>query len=159
MKDNYKILGIERSATKADIKKQFRKLARIHHPDKNGGSKESEERFKEILNAYETLFDDVNRSNYDIKQGQPFQARTNSSSKRQEAPQNKSQETKVNRPNQSGSHKPAKEKSNANYALWIIGLVIFFMFLYIHFSTSENNTKIEQQPENRPQSGEIKFKK
>lgn len=65
VKDYYKTLGVERNADAAAIKKAFRKLARQHHPDVNKGDKQSEERFKEINSAYETLSDPEKRKMYD----------------------------------------------------------------------------------------------
>ncbi len=62
MKDYYKILGIERSASEEDIKKAFRKLAHQFHPDKAGGD---EKKFKEINEAYQVLSDKAKRVNYD----------------------------------------------------------------------------------------------
>jgi DnaJ family protein C protein 7 len=56
-KDYYKILGIEKDATETTIKKAYRKLAIVHHPDKNPGDEEAAERFKEIQEAHETLSD------------------------------------------------------------------------------------------------------
>jgi len=56
-KDYYKILGVEKDATDNDIKKAYRKLAIIHHPDKNPDDEEAAEKFKEIGEAYETLSD------------------------------------------------------------------------------------------------------
>jgi molecular chaperone DnaJ len=61
MKDYYQILGVDRKATKEDIKKAFRKLAHQHHPDKGG----DEAKFKEISEAYQILSDDAKRSQYD----------------------------------------------------------------------------------------------
>jgi molecular chaperone DnaJ len=61
-KDYYTILGIERSASKDEIKKAFRKLAHKYHPDKSGGS---EEKFKEINEAYTILSDDKKKAEYD----------------------------------------------------------------------------------------------
>lgn len=65
MKDYYKILGVEKSASKDDIKKAFRKLAHEHHPDKNKGNAESEKKFKEASEAYSVLSDDNKRAQYD----------------------------------------------------------------------------------------------
>lgn len=62
MKDYYKILGVEKSASQEDIKKAFRKLAHEHHPDKKGGD---DTKFKEINEAYQTLSDENKRRNYD----------------------------------------------------------------------------------------------
>lgn len=64
-KDYYKTLGLEKNASKDDIKKAFRKLAHEHHPDKNKGNSESEKRFKEASEAYSVLSDDQKRAQYD----------------------------------------------------------------------------------------------
>ena len=64
-KDYYKILGVERSADEDAIKKAYRKLARQYHPDVNKNDKKSEERFKEINEAYEVLKDPEKRKMYD----------------------------------------------------------------------------------------------
>ena len=64
-KDYYQLLGVSRSATADEIKKAYRKLAMIHHPDKNQGHKKSEEKFKELSEAYDVLGDEKKRANYD----------------------------------------------------------------------------------------------
>jgi molecular chaperone DnaJ len=64
-KDYYKSLGVPKDATAAEIKKAYRKLARVHHPDANTGSSKSEEKFKEISEAYDVLSDDKSRKEYD----------------------------------------------------------------------------------------------
>ncbi len=64
-KDYYKILGIDRNATAAEIKKQYRKLAVKYHPDKNQGNKAAEDKFKELSEAYEVLGDPEKRKKYD----------------------------------------------------------------------------------------------
>lgn len=64
-KDYYAVLGIEKSASADDIKKAYRKLVVKHHPDKNGGSKDAEEKFKAIQEAYDTLSEPSKRSQYD----------------------------------------------------------------------------------------------
>ena len=56
-KDHYKILGVEKDADDNEIKKAYRKLAIVHHPDKNPGDEAAAERFKDIGEAYETLSD------------------------------------------------------------------------------------------------------
>lgn len=74
-KDYYKILGVSRNATKEEIKKAFRELALKYHPDRNK-SKEAEEKFKEISEAYAVLSDDKKREMYDkygsVEFGQQF---------------------------------------------------------------------------------------
>ena len=64
-KDYYKILGVEKSSSQADIKKKYRSLAKQYHPDKNKDNKEAEGRFKEISEAYEVLGDEEKRKKYD----------------------------------------------------------------------------------------------
>ena len=64
-KDYYKSLGIEKDANDQQIKKAYRKLAVIHHPDKNPGDAEAEARFKDIQEAHETLIDPQKRERYD----------------------------------------------------------------------------------------------
>lgn len=65
MADYYQLLGVSRDASGEDIKKAYRKLALQHHPDRNEGSKESEERFREVTEAYEVLRDSEKRALYD----------------------------------------------------------------------------------------------
>lgn len=64
-KDFYNTLGVARSATADEIKKAYRKLAMQYHPDKNPGDKKSEEKFKELTEAYETLSTPEKREAYD----------------------------------------------------------------------------------------------
>lgn len=64
-KDYYKILGVDKSATKEEISKAFRKLALKYHPDKNPNDKAAEEKFKEITEAHEVLSDPEKRKKYD----------------------------------------------------------------------------------------------
>ncbi len=63
-KDYYKILGVERSAEKSEIKTAYRKLAMEYHPDRNQGDKKAEEKFKEINEAYQVLSDPEKRAKY-----------------------------------------------------------------------------------------------
>ena len=63
-KDYYEVLGVQKKASKSDIKKAYRKLALKYHPDKNP-DKAAEEKFKEISEAYAVLFDDEKRQMYD----------------------------------------------------------------------------------------------
>lgn len=74
MKDYYQILGVARGAGEAEIKKSYRRLARQYHPDMNKGDKRSEERFKEISEAYSVLSDPEKRKQYDMFGGAPFGA-------------------------------------------------------------------------------------
>lgn len=67
-KDYYKILGVDKSTSDAEIKKAFHKLARKYHPDVNKGDKEAEKKFKEITEAYEVLHNPEKRKQYDLGQ-------------------------------------------------------------------------------------------
>lgn len=64
-KDYYKVLGVSKDASKEEIRKAYRKLAKKHHPDRQGGSKAAEEKFKEIADAYSVLGDPEKRKQYD----------------------------------------------------------------------------------------------
>ncbi len=63
--DLYLVLGVQREATEADIKRAYRRLARRYHPDINPGDRTAEEHFRRIAEAYETLIDPVRRRQYD----------------------------------------------------------------------------------------------
>jgi DnaJ homolog subfamily C member 7 len=64
-KDYYKILSIDKDASEQEIKKAYRKLAIVHHPDKNPGDEAAAERFKDVGEAYECLSDAQKRERYD----------------------------------------------------------------------------------------------
>lgn len=76
MKNHYQTLGVPEDATADDIKKAYRKLALQCHPDRNPGDKKSEEKFKEITEAYEVLSDENKKGSYDYDRrtggGNPF---------------------------------------------------------------------------------------
>lgn len=68
--DYYETLEVAKEASKSDIKKAFRKLAKKYHPDMNSGDKLAEKKFKEVSEAYEVLSDDKRKAQYDrMKQG------------------------------------------------------------------------------------------
>jgi molecular chaperone DnaJ len=64
-RDYYEILGVQKNAAAEEIKKAYRQMALAHHPDRNPGNKEAEERFKEAAEAYSVLIDGQKRAVYD----------------------------------------------------------------------------------------------
>ena len=76
-KDYYKILGIPENALDAEIKKTYRKLALEHHPDQNKNDPESEEKFKQITEAYGVLIDPLKRKEYDRFRADHLAGRSN----------------------------------------------------------------------------------
>jgi molecular chaperone DnaJ len=64
-RDYYEVLGVAKTATDQEIKSAYRKLALKHHPDRNPGSKEAEDKFKEAAEAYAVLADEDKRRTYD----------------------------------------------------------------------------------------------
>lgn len=77
-KDFYKVLGVDKSVSDADLKKTYRKLARKYHPDSNQGDAAAEAKFKEVSEAYSVLSDSEQRAEYDqiraMGSGARFQA-------------------------------------------------------------------------------------
>ncbi|HVP11769.1 MAG TPA: J domain-containing protein [Phycisphaerae bacterium] len=64
-RDYYDVLGISKSATEAEIKRAYRRLAKEYHPDRNKGNPDAEAKFKEVQEAYDTLSDKEKRAQYD----------------------------------------------------------------------------------------------
>lgn len=78
-KDYYQVLGVDKDASKQEIKKAFRQLALRYHPDRNPDDpKKAEEKFKKINKAYEVLGDGVRRIKYDYLMGQVRQQQSRS---------------------------------------------------------------------------------
>ena len=117
MKNYYQILGLEPSATKEEIKKAHREYAINFHPDKQGGSKFFEERFKEIQESYEVLSDDEKRANYDLKFNQRFHSQSYSSDNERERRERerKEQERKKQEYEKYDRAEPSKSLSSIRY--------------------------------------------
>src|SRR5881394_3629898 len=64
-RDYYEVLGVSKTASADDIKRAHRKLVRQYHPDVNKNNKASEEKFKEVQEAYDVLSDEEKRKRYD----------------------------------------------------------------------------------------------
>lgn len=70
--DYYKVLGVSKTSTQAEIKKVYRQLSREFHPDVNKGDKSKEDRFKKISEAYTVIGDAKKRKEYDVMRANPF---------------------------------------------------------------------------------------
>lgn len=75
MKDYYKVLGVNKSATEAEIKKAYRKKALEHHPDRNKNNPKAEEQFKQLNEAYAVLGNKEKRQQYDLYGDEQFHKR------------------------------------------------------------------------------------
>ena len=71
-KDYYRILGVERDADHNEIRRAYRKLAFLYHPDTNDGDQSAEEKFKEVNEAYDVLGDGDKRASYDAGGDSPY---------------------------------------------------------------------------------------
>ena len=74
-RDYYEVLGVDRKATKDEIKRAYRKLALKYHPDRNKDDKSAEAKFKEISEAYAVLSDAEKKKQYDMFGAEGFQSR------------------------------------------------------------------------------------
>ena len=77
MDDYYKILGVDEKASQDEIKKAYRKLSLLHHPDKNQGNEDAVAKFKSINEAYQIIGDEGERNKYDMSKRNPFNANNN----------------------------------------------------------------------------------
>lgn len=142
MVNYYKILGVSLNASEDEIRKQFRKLALIHHPDKNGGNKDSERTFKIILKAYETLKDKDKRDVYDLTLSQHFQSSV-----------------------ESATVEPVvKNKNSTKLGVFIIIAIVIIIYMLNNKENTVSDVdgiykeQIEDFPiEDRPESGELNF--
>jgi curved DNA-binding protein CbpA len=156
MIDHYKILSVDHLATKNQIKKRFRVLANLYHPDKNDGSKDSEERFKEILKAYEILSDKTKRYHYDFEYNL---LNIDSTEVIHDSNKNVYRNTSNNK-----DQKDRVRKDRKYTYYFIITLFIIFLWLItknINKSSTTGNSKadkeLEQLPSERPETGAIDF--
>ena len=106
MKNYYQILGLESNASKDEIKKAYRTYATKFHPDKQNGDKFFEERFKEILEAYEILSDDSKRANYDSKRTSDYTKGTSANNKQSYS----KSESDINREREQKERKEKEER-------------------------------------------------
>jgi molecular chaperone DnaJ len=149
--DHYKILKLDFNCSEVEIKRQYRKLAFKLHPDKNGGSIKSEEEFKQLVNAYEILSDFNSRLNYNKEY-----LNYNTIKSHNGAPNSTEFDSESN-------NQKKKSSPISYYFIWILIAVIAY-FILISNKTTTGNSKADkalndQEQNERPQSGEIDFKK
>jgi DnaJ-class molecular chaperone len=112
-KEYYQILGIKPSATQKEIKSAYRSLARKYHPDVNKGNKLSEEKFKEIGEAYFVLSDEKKRKQYDLLKGYN-QAPRNEDTVSQQAKKRASDAYSQKKEESKPAEEPPKQKKEAH---------------------------------------------
>jgi curved DNA-binding protein CbpA len=149
--DHYKILKLEIDCSEVEIKRQYRKLAFKLHPDKNGGSVKSEEEFKQLVNSYEILSDFNSRVKYDTEY------------LNYKTIKNQSKVPNSNKFDSESKNKQKKSSPIQYYIIWILIAAITY-FILISNKTTTGNSKADkelrdQEQNERPQSGEIDFKK
>lgn len=138
-KDYYQILGVPPNAHAADIKRAYRKLALLYHPDKNPDPS-AELYIKEINEAYDVLSDAQARQAYDFKRENPFREIL-------ETPQQRHRDPAYHRKGPTPRHKSEKEKmlemmtEYYRQARWILfGSAVFCFFLFMDFVIPYNTT-------------------
>ncbi|MFN3299393.1 MAG: J domain-containing protein [Sediminibacterium sp.] len=168
MIDYYKVLNIKVDASENQIKKSFRKLAVIYHPDKNNGSKKSEEIFKVLIEAYEVLTNHEKRRKYDAiywKQNNSSKGNTESFENEKKFHTSSSSNSTIFSNKQFEFNFANLLQTKLNFKFWLITILIGLLFIYqLFIKQSSNheslNRQSNQQPiEQRPESGEINFTK
>lgn len=154
--DNYKILDASFEASENDIKVKYRKLALIHHPDKNNGSKKSEDNFKSLVNAYEILSNKKLRSIYDIEYTKYYQLKK---FKNVNNPIPKERFYEANK----YQHKKSSKNSLITYLILAL-IILLILYLILPNSSTTGNKKAdkalrEEKNTARPESGELDFAK
>lgn len=161
MEDYYKILKLNYGASDHEIKKHYRKLAMIYHPDKNKGDKKSEDVFKKVVEAYETLSNKKKREAYNIKYYYYSNRFNNPNSEKNEKKYH-SYESNTTKEN-NATHNKFGSLFYTKRVYWFILLgIIIFYFLSIEKKTTTGNQKADKEleelkPPQRPESGEIDF--
>ena len=172
MRDYYKILRLKFGASDTEIKKQYRKLASIYHPDKNGSSKKSEEDFKVIANAYQTLSNKKSREVYDLQYKENFK-RPYFEQNHQYGPSDKREYSKQASQRSKEYQESKSFKSNYRLFWFILYIVLIIYFFYTNNKltlTNGNANKShttgnpeadeqlkQQKTQERPESGELNF--
>lgn len=158
----YEQLGVKETATPYEIKKAFRKLATKHHPDRNGGDKNSENIFKQIANAYETLSDNDLRRKYDDELKAKRAHNTSSqTTQRQQSYQNTARPQYTTTKNY---ERPTPKKETSGFFVIAVLIGLFYLFSKSNNSSSSNssssnytNSSYQNNSYNSEKTGEINF--
>ncbi|MBD3638039.1 MAG: DnaJ domain-containing protein [Crocinitomicaceae bacterium] len=132
----YEILQVDENASTEEIKKAYRKLSKVLHPDLHDNSKESNVMFNLLHDAYETLSDPVKRSNYDLSR-QPEKTSTSSNqsdyTNYHSYTSEKTQSAYANEEHSKNTNEPEDRKRNiiiyTVFAIVFTGLVLFFNWI------------------------------
>ncbi|MFL5754228.1 MAG: J domain-containing protein [Bacteroidia bacterium] len=170
--DLYAILGISSSASKEEIKAAFRKLAKLHHPDKNPDSKDSAEKFRQIKEAYETLINPLRRQKYDSKQrySSTYKSRTAAPADKKTKVYTTTEEDirrrkyyqqnyGTQKKQRTNTAPPVSRYNETKYILFTIPIAVALLFLIINLYndekpavvTEQTATELPKQGENRAQ--------
>ncbi len=136
IKDYYYILGLNKNASKDDIKRAYRKLSFKFHPDKNSGDKFFEERFKDINEAHETLVDDVRRKLYDEELSGAAYNYTNANTSETFSP-------------------PPQKKKTKSLLFTFLGILLFVSPFLIKLALDKKNEKDSKKSYNTSQNNPV----
>lgn len=158
----YEQLGVKETATPYEIKKAFRKLATEHHPDRNGGDKNSENLFKQIANAYETLSDIDLRRKYDAELKAKRTYNTSSQTTQRQQPYQTTARPQYTTTKDYDRPTP----QNGTSGFWVIAVLIGLFYLFSKSnnsssnysnSSSYSNSNYQNNSYNSEKTGEINF--
>jgi curved DNA-binding protein CbpA len=142
MKNHYQTLGLTFSATEAEIKLAYKKLATKFHPDKNDGDDFFTERFKDIQEAYDTLSDSEKRKHYDEIWKQFF-----ANGKKQTTPpkEDNRQSKTANYPSESYKKEnvPNNSSDNLNKNIFLVAILVVGVFVLV--MSMKSNSRIETE--------------
>jgi len=142
MKNHYQTLGLKFSATEAEIKIAYKKLATKFHPDKNDGDDFFTERFKDIQEAYDTLSDAEKRKRYDEIWKHFFANKTEQTTRPKEDNQ---QSKKDVYPSESNKKEPVQNTSpdNLNKNIFLVAILVIGVFVLV--MSMKSNKRIETE--------------
>ena len=167
MRDYYYILGISEKANEQEIKSAYRKLSNKFHPDKNNGEKFFEERFKEILEAYEILSKNDKRKDYDLRLSYFKASRPNSDDlkkkeedlrrKFEEEYRKKQEELRKTYEDLETKTKNESEKGKESLGIPLFFIIVIFIGLLIYFLLINQNESKSTISDKSPTSPKVDY--